>query len=92
MPDVVIELPGDKKMIIDSKVSLNAYERYINETEENQKPLHLKNHLISVKKRVDELSQKNYHQLYQMESPDFVLLFIPIEAAFAIASNEPTII
>ncbi|WP_121666703.1 DNA recombination protein RmuC [Mesonia aquimarina] len=88
MPDVVIELPGDKKMIIDSKVSLNAYERYINETDESQKPLHLKNHLISVRKRVDELSQKNYHQLYQMESPDFVLLFIPIEAAFAIASNE----
>lgn len=88
MPDVIIELPGDKKMIIDSKVSLNAYERYVNETEETQKPLHLKNHLISVKNRVEELSKKNYHQLYDMESPDFVLLFIPIEAAFAVASNE----
>lgn len=88
MPDVIIELPGDKKMIIDSKVSLNAYERYVNETEETQKPLHLKNHLVSVKNRVEELSKKNYHQLYDMESPDFVLLFIPIEAAFAVASNE----
>lgn len=87
-PDVVIELPGNKKLIIDSKVSLNAYERYTNETDETHKPAHLKNHLISVKKKVNELSQKNYQQLYQMESPDFVLLFIPIEAAFAIASNE----
>lgn len=87
MPDVVIKLPGEKRMIIDAKVSLNAYERYINEGEEH-KSTHLKNHLIAIKNRVDELSKKNYHQLYQMESPDFVLLFIPIEAAFAIASNE----
>lgn len=88
MPDVVIHLPGDKKMVVDSKVSLNAYERYINETDEDQKKTHLKNHLISVRNRVNELGNKNYHSLYQMESPDFVLLFIPIEAAFAIASNE----
>ena len=87
MPDVVIKLPGEKRMIIDAKVSLNAYERYINEGEEN-KSAHLKSHLIAIKNRVDELSKKNYHQLYQMESPDFVLLFIPIEAAFALASNE----
>ncbi|SDR85823.1 DNA recombination protein RmuC [Gramella sp. MAR_2010_147] len=88
MPDVVIHLPGDKKMVVDSKVSLNAYERYINESEEDLKKTHLKNHLVSVRNRVNELSNKNYHSLYQMESPDFVLLFIPIEAAFAIASNE----
>jgi len=87
MPDVVIHLPGNKKMIVDSKVSLNAYERYINEPEDSEKNTHLKNHLISVKSRVDELSAKNYHMLYQMDSPDFVLLFIPIEAAFALASN-----
>lgn len=88
MPDVVIHLPGDKRMIVDSKVSLVAYERYINETEELEKTKHLKNHLVSVRRRVDELGQKDYHRLYQMESPDFVLLFIPIEAAFAVASNE----
>lgn len=87
MPDVVISLPGNKKMIIDSKVSLVAYERYINSTEVSEKTPYLKQHVAAVKKRVDELSQKNYHQLYQMDSPDFVLLFIPIEAAFAIASN-----
>lgn len=87
-PDVVIHLPGNKKMIVDSKVSLVAYERCINENEDNNRSLHLKNHLISVRKRVDELCAKNYHQLYDMESPDFVLLFIPIEAAFAMASNQ----
>jgi len=88
MPDVVIHLPGDKKMIIDSKVSLTAYERYMNENEDSERDPHLKNHVIAVKNRVDELGAKNYHTLYQMESPDFVLLFIPIEAAFAVASNR----
>lgn len=88
LPDVVISLPGDKKMIVDSKVSLVSYERYINEIDESERATHLKNHLISVRKRVSELGEKNYHQLYDMESPDFVLLFIPIESAFAIASME----
>ena len=88
MPDVIIHLPGDKKLVIDSKVSLVSYERYVNETEENERPSHLKNHILSVRKRVSELGEKNYHQLYEMESPDFVLLFIPIESAFAIASME----
>tara|TARA_R110000850_G_scaffold16697_1_gene51672 strand:+ start:11754 stop:13097 length:1344 start_codon:yes stop_codon:yes gene_type:complete len=88
MPDVIIHLPGDKKLVVDSKVSLVAYERYINEPEETERPQHLKNHLLSVRKRVSELGEKNYHQIYEMESPDFVLLFIPIESAFAIASME----
>jgi len=88
LPDVVINLPGDKKMIVDSKVSLNAYERYSNETDEQDRKQHLKNHLTAIRNRVSELGNKNYHQLYEMESPDFVLLFIPIEAAFAVASNE----
>ncbi len=88
MPDIIIHLPGNKKLVVDSKVSLVAYERYINELDDNEKPSHLKNHLLSVRKRVAELSDKNYHQLYEMESPDFVLLFIPIESAFAIASME----
>ncbi len=87
-PDVVINLPGNKKMIVDSKVSLVAYERCINENGENERNLHLKSHSVSVRKRVEELSAKNYHSLYDMESPDFVLLFIPIEAAFAMASHQ----
>lgn len=88
MPDVIISLPGNKKMVVDSKVSLNAYERFINEIDDEEKPKHLKNHLLSVRNRINELSAKNYHSLYQMESPDFVLLFIPVESAFALASNE----
>lgn len=87
-PDVVVYLPGEKRMIIDSKVSLNAYERYVNSTEESEKQQHLKDHLLSIRKHVDELSGKNYQQFFQSESPDFVLLFIPVEAAFAVASQD----
>ncbi|MFN4197547.1 MAG: DNA recombination protein RmuC [Flavobacterium sp.] len=87
-PDVIIHLPDGKKMVVDSKVSLTAYERYANEEDEVLKSNHLKEHIASIKRHVDQLSDKNYHDLYQMESPDFVLLFIPIESAFAIALNE----
>ena len=89
-PDVVINLPDGKKMIVDSKVTLTAYERYINAEDETEKAQYLKEHLIAIKRHVDQLSEKNYHDLYQMESPDFVLLFIPIESAFALALNEDT--
>ena len=89
-PDVVINLPDGKKMVVDSKVTLTAYERYINEEDDDAKNQHLKEHIISLKRHVDQLSEKNYHDLYQMESPDFVLLFIPIESAFALALNEDT--
>ena len=89
-PDVIINLPDGKKMIVDSKVTLTAYERYINEEDDNLKSQFLKEHLISLKRHIDQLSEKNYHDLYQMESPDFVLLFIPIESAFALALNEDT--
>jgi len=89
-PDVVINLPDGKKMVVDSKVTLTAYERYINEEDDDAKIQHLKEHIISLKRHVDQLSEKNYHDLYQMESPDFVLLFIPIESAFALALNEDT--
>lgn len=89
-PDVVINLPDGKKMIVDSKVTLTAYERYINAEDETEKVQFLKEHLIAIKRHVDQLSEKNYHDLYQMESPDFVLLFISIESAFALALNEDT--
>ena len=89
-PDVVINLPDGKKMIVDSKVTLTAYERYINEEDEDNKAQHLKEHVMALKRHVDQLSEKNYQDLYQMESPDFVLLFIPIESAFALALNEDT--
>lgn len=89
-PDVIINLPDGKKMIIDSKVTLTAYERYINEEDDNQKNQHLKEHVVSINRHVEQLGNKNYQDLYHMESPDFVLLFIPIESAFAIALNEDT--
>jgi DNA recombination protein RmuC len=89
-PDVVINLPDGKKMIVDSKVTLTAYERYINEENDDLKAQHLKEHVISINRHVEQLGNKNYHDLYQMESPDFVLLFIPIESAFALALNEDT--
>lgn len=88
MPDVIINLPDGKKMVIDSKVSLTAYERYVNEEDETAKSIILKEHVTSVKRHVDQLSDKNYQDIYHMESPDFVLLFIPIEPAFALALNE----
>lgn len=87
-PDVVINLPDGKKMIVDSKVSLTAYERYANEEDDSLKAAYLKEHVSSIRRHVEQLGEKNYHDLYQMESPDFVLLFIPIEPAFAIALAE----
>jgi DNA recombination protein RmuC len=89
-PDVVINLPDGKKMIVDSKVALTAYERYINEDDDLLKSGFLKEHVNSIRRHVEQLGEKNYHDLYHMESPDFVLLFIPIEPAFAIALNEDT--
>jgi DNA recombination protein RmuC len=89
-PDVVINLPDGKKMIVDSKVTLTAYERYINEDNDDLKAQHLKDHVLAIKRHVEQLGDKNYHDLYQIESPDFVLLFIPMEPAFALALNEDT--
>jgi DNA recombination protein RmuC len=89
-PDVVINLPDGKKMIVDSKVSLTAYEKYINEEDDSLKNGFLKEHVNSIKRHVEQLGDKNYQDLYQIESPDFVLLFIPMEPAFALALNEDT--
>lgn len=87
LPDVVLHLPNNKRMIIDSKVSLIDYERFVN-AEMDDRTQHLKAHINSIKKHVEQLSAKNYQDLYDIDSPDFVLLFIPIEPAFAIAINE----
>ncbi|MCF8322948.1 MAG: DNA recombination protein RmuC, partial [Flavobacterium sp.] len=89
-PDVVINLPDGKKMIVDSKVSLTAYEKFINEEDDDLKNGFLKEHVSSIKRHVEQLGNKNYQDLYQIESPDFVLLFIPMEPAFALALNEET--
>jgi len=88
LPDVVINLPDNKKMIVDSKVSLTHYERFVNEEDDALQQQYLKEHVNSIKRHVEQLGGKNYHDLYKIESPDFVLLFIPIEPAFAVALNE----
>jgi len=88
LPDVVLHLPEGKRMIIDSKVSLTSYERYINCEDEEERLKYLKEHVNSLKKHVEQLSAKNYFELYDIESPDFVLLFVPIEPAFALALNH----
>ena len=87
MPDVIINLPDGKKMVVDSKVSLTDYERYVN-AEDDDKPRFLKDHINSLRRHVEQLSAKKYEDLYEMESPDFVLMFVPVEPAFAIAINE----
>ncbi len=88
LPDVIINLPDGKKMIVDSKVSLTDYERYVNAEDDDEQLKFLKDHINSLRRHVDQLSAKKYEDLYEMESPDFVLLFIPIEPAFAIAINN----
>tara|TARA_R110000765_G_scaffold394479_1_gene488006 strand:- start:371 stop:1729 length:1359 start_codon:yes stop_codon:yes gene_type:complete len=89
--DVIIHLPDGKKMIVDSKVSLVAFERFVSEENETERLIYLKQHIQSVKRHVDQLSAKNY-QLLLEESPDTVFMFIPIEPAFAIASaNAPNL-
>lgn len=88
LPDVVVNLPEEKHIIIDSKVSLVAYENYVNAEEEELRTTALKAHLVSVKNHIKQLSAKNYQTGNGLESPDFVLLFMPIEAAFALAVQQ----
>ncbi|MDX8554129.1 DNA recombination protein RmuC [Tenacibaculum sp. 1B UA] len=88
MPDVVIHLPDNKKMVVDSKVSLTAYEQYVNSEDDLEKERFVKEHVNSLKRHVEQLSEKKYEDIYKIESPDFVLLFVPIEPAFAVALNE----
>ncbi|HZX58145.1 MAG TPA: DNA recombination protein RmuC [Mucilaginibacter sp.] len=84
-PDVIIDLPDEKHLIIDAKVSLVAYERLVNCETEDERKLYSKAHVESIRNHVNGLSSKNYHDLYQINSPDFVLLFVPIESSFSFA-------
>lgn len=87
-PDVLLDLPDDKHLVIDAKVSLVSYERLVSAETEEEKEIHLKQHILSLKAHVQGLSGKNYQDLYQINSPDFVLLFIPIESSFALAVQQ----
>ena len=84
-PDVVIQLPDHKFIVIDSKVSLTAYQKFVGLEEKEEKEKELKRHVDSVKKHVKELSDKNYPSIKDKNTPDFVLMFMPIEPAFAAA-------
>ena len=83
-PDVIIILPENKHLIVDSKVSLLAYERYINEQQEED----LSHFLDSIYGHIKNLSSKNYHRLDKLHSPDYVMLFVPIEGAFMLAMQK----
>ncbi len=83
-PDVIIKLPDNKNLVIDAKMSLVAYEKYMNEEDELKKEQHLKDHILSVKAHVKGLAEKNYHQLFDGGSLDYVLMFVPIESAFSL--------
>ena len=87
-PDVVINLPEEKHIIIDSKVSLKAFEQYVNEEDYELKKTALSNHIISIKAHIKGLGDKDYAHLPDLTSPDFVLMFMPIESAFALAMKE----
>lgn len=89
-PDVVVKLPDNKNIIIDSKVSLLAYEQSVNAADETDREQNLKAHVQSVKNHIRQLSGKDYQKLYGVEGLDFILMFIPIEPAFSAALQAET--
>ena len=87
-PDFIVNLPDNKHLIIDAKVSLTAYESYFNAETELEKDMALKKHIDSIKKHFNELSSKDYPSLYGINAPDHVLMFVPIEPALMLALHE----
>jgi len=87
-PDVVIHLPENRHLIVDAKVSLTAYEIHANADNDPERNAAIKKHLESVRSHIKELSEKNYQQLYGLQSFDFVLMFIPVEPAFMLAISH----
>jgi len=88
LPDIVINLPDSKHIIVDSKVSLIAYERAVNAETEEERVKYVKDHILSLKAHCKGLSEKHYQSARHLNSPDFVLLFIPIESSFSLAIQE----
>ena len=84
-PDVIVHMPDNRDVIIDSKVSLNAYEAYINCDNEDERAGYLKAHVQAVKQHIESLSNKQYENLKNVNSLDFILMFMPIESAFVVA-------
>lgn len=86
-PDFIIQLPENKQLVVDSKVSLTAFERYFNAADSTERDQHLKAHVSSLRSHVDSLSRTNYQTLYQINSPDYLLLFVPLEGALVAAAQ-----
>ncbi len=84
-PDVIINLPDNKHIIIDAKVSLLAYENFVNAADEEERERFLKDHINSVRSHIRILGEKNYFSSREINTPDFVLIFMPIEPSFGIA-------
>ncbi len=85
-PDIIVDLPGSRSIVIDSKVSLNAYEAYCNAEQKEEQQLFIHEHLKAIRMHIDDLSTKNYHQL--VSGLDFTMLFIPIEPAYLLAIQQ----
>ena len=89
-PDVIVHYPGERSIIIDSKVTLTAYDNYIAAENEEEQLAALKAHLVSVKNHINELASKNYQDIAEIKTLDFVVLFMPVEPAYLLAiQNEP---
>ena len=87
-PDAIINLPGNRQLIVDAKVSLTAYERSISASTDEERKQACKEHLFSVRKHIDQLSEKDYSSIEELNCPDFTLMFIPVEPAFGAALSE----
>jgi len=87
-PDFILYLPDKKSLILDSKVSLTAYEKYFNSDDKTEQEQFLSEHLLSVRKHISELGKKNYQALYSINQPDYILMFLPLEGAFSSALKE----
>ena len=81
-PDVIIKLPNDRNVIVDSKVSLNDYVNYVNCDDEHMRQVYLQRHIQCVKKHIDELAGKDYQKLIKNNMLDYVVIFIPVESAY----------
>ena len=87
-PDVIVKLPDNKHIIIDSKVSLIAYEQFVNADTSEEKDRYAKSHIESIKTHIKGLSEKSYAHTSSLNSPDFVLMFLPIESSFSMAIQQ----
>jgi DNA recombination protein RmuC len=87
-PDIIVKLPEDKNIIIDSKVSLVAYDKFCSSEDEKEREKELNKLVISIRNHINELSQKNYQNIYELEGLDFVIMFVPIEPAYNLAAQK----